>query len=143
NAHRKINEQNAFTLGRSESYIGVLIDDLITKGTDEPYRMFTSRAEYRILLRQDNADMRLTPKGHAIGLADDERMAKVQDKIQKTEQFKQFLKTQSVAPEELNTYLTSIGSSPLFQKVKMDSVLARPNVTLADMIRHIPSLQNF
>lgn len=143
NAHRKINQLDAFTLGRSESYIGVLIDDLITKGTDEPYRMFTSRAEYRILLRQDNADVRLTPKGHAIGLADDERMAKVQDKIQKTEQFKQFLKTQSVAPEELNPYLESIGSSPLFQKVKMDSVLSRPNVTLTDMIAHIPALQNY
>lgn len=133
NAHLKINEKEALILKRHEAYIGVLIDDLVTKGTDEPYRMFTSRSEYRLLLRQDNADVRLTPLSHSIGLASHERLNKVTDKIAKYESLIKYFKNTSAEPQETNTYLESINSSPLTQKVRYFNVLSRPDVTISDL----------
>ncbi|MGV6860798.1 MAG: tRNA uridine-5-carboxymethylaminomethyl(34) synthesis enzyme MnmG [Putridiphycobacter sp.] len=135
NAHLKLTNKPAFILGRSEAYIGVLIDDLITKGTKEPYRMFTSRAEFRILLRQDNADLRLTQKGFEIGLVDQDRLTKVQDKIKKTDEIKEVLKKTSVAPDEINAFLSEIKSSQIKQKQKAYSILSRPHVNLSDLIK--------
>jgi len=143
NAHLKINELPEFVLTRSDAYIGVLIDDLITKGVDEPYRMFTSRAEFRVLLRQDNADLRLTPLAHKIGLASDDRMERVIYKLSAIEELKTFLKKESVAPDEINNYLEQIGSKALSQKVKIESLILRPEVGFMDLIKQIPSLSNF
>lgn len=134
NAHRKVHEQGDFILTRSDAYIGVLIDDLITKGTDEPYRMFTSRAEYRILLRQDNADIRLTPIGHAIGLASDEAMERVNMKVQGTEQLKKSLRKEGVAPAVANKILEMKSSSPINQQVKLSSLITRPNILIEDVL---------
>jgi tRNA uridine 5-carboxymethylaminomethyl modification enzyme len=143
NAHLKLNELPEFVLTRSDAYIGVLIDDLITKGVDEPYRMFTSRAEFRVLLRQDNADLRLTPLAYKIGLASDERMERVSYKLSIIERLKSFLKKESVSPDEINNYLEQIGSNPLSQKVKIENLILRPEIGFVELIKQIPALSAF
>ena len=130
NAHQKANKLPDFVLNRSEAYIGVLIDDLINKGTDEPYRMFTSRAEYRTLLRQDNADVRLTAKGHLIGLASDERLVNVQNKIQQANELIEEIKILKVNPDEANKKLESFGTAALREKVSLWNLLRRPNIEI-------------
>lgn len=135
NAHLKINEQNPFILGREEAYIGVLVDDLINKGTDEPYRMFTSRAEYRILLRQDNADLRLTEKSFGLGLASQERYDRMLNKRDRANELVKKIRNFSVDPDTLNGYLQSIGSAEMKQKAKLDGILSRPFVSLPDLLQ--------
>ncbi|MFM7005821.1 MAG: tRNA uridine-5-carboxymethylaminomethyl(34) synthesis enzyme MnmG [Flavobacteriales bacterium] len=135
NAHQKVSEKEAFVLSRSEAYIGVLIDDLITKGTNEPYRMFTSRAEFRILLRQDNADERLTPLGCAIGLADQNALEKVERKQALTKQLKSKLKAIGISPQEANPMLLQKESSPIQQQVKVSSLITRPHISLSDIVQ--------
>ncbi|TND10607.1 MAG: tRNA uridine 5-carboxymethylaminomethyl modification enzyme [Bacteroidetes bacterium] len=133
NAHLKINGANRFVLTRAEAYIGVLIDDLVTKGTDEPYRMFTSRAEYRILLRQDNADSRLTSRSHEIGLASGDRNQHIATKIAGANKIISYFKNTSISPEEINRMLEERGSSSINQKVRLFSVLSRPGIAVADI----------
>ena len=133
NAHQKINDQHELIMKRSESYIGVLIDDLVTKGTEEPYRMFTSRAEHRLLLRQDNADIRLSPLAHKIGLIDDERLQKVNAKVSQSDEIVSYLKNASIEASEVNSILESLGTTALSQNVKMFQLLTRPQVNINDL----------
>ena len=133
NAALKLQGRAPFVLSRSQAYIGVLIDDLVTKGVDEPYRMFTSRAEYRILLRQDNADQRLTPLSHALGLADDSRMRRLEQKQHEIEYLTQFIEATSVTPSEVNLWLDSHGSALLSQRVRLTSLLLRPEISIEQL----------
>lgn len=141
NAHLKATEQDPFILKRSDAYIGVLIDDLISKGTDEPYRMFTSRAEYRTLLRQDNADLRLTELSYKMGLATQERMDKTRSKLEAVERIKSSLADVSLTPEEINEFLVANNSAPLTQKQKALQLLLRPGIQLNKLIAASPTLQ--
>ncbi|MFA7686955.1 MAG: tRNA uridine-5-carboxymethylaminomethyl(34) synthesis enzyme MnmG [Moheibacter sp.] len=134
NAHLKVNEKDPFILKRNEAYIGVLIDDLITKGTEEPYRMFTSRAEYRILLRQDNADERLTPLSNQVGLASNERLRRMEDKQGKVEKMVRFFEKNSILPEEINPSIEQNKGMPITQSMKMFTVLSRPEIGINDLL---------
>ncbi len=144
NAHLAVKEEDPFILQRSDAYIGVLIDDLVNKGTEEPYRMFTSRAEYRILLRQDNADLRLTPIAAKMGVMNmDDRMARVQEKEAATEKIKDYFVKNSADPSLVNSYLETIGSAELKNKVKLGALLVRPHVAMEDLGKAVPSLGEF
>ena len=143
NAHRSLKGESPIVLRRDEAYIGVLIDDLVTKGVDEPYRMFTSRAEYRILLRQDNADMRLTPLGHEIGLISEKRFAEFARKKTAVESLISFVARQGIKPDEINGYLNSIDSDPLTQGRKLQNLLMRNNITIESLSAQVPALRRF
>ena len=143
NAHLKIKNKAPFILSRDEAYIGVLIDDLITKGTEEPYRMFTSRAEYRILLRQDNADIRLSKKSYDLGFLENEKLKQVEEKIEMTNKLMRFTKKLSVSPEEINDILKTKSGGQIKQKVKAPSVISRPNIGINDVVKNNKKLKQF
>ncbi len=141
NAHRAVNDLEPVVLKRSEAYIGVLIDDLVNKGTEEPYRMFTSRAEFRILLRQDNADLRLTELSYKMGFAEQERLDRVFEKRKATDEIIRFLREFSIEPGDINTYLESRETSPIGQKMKLEKIITRPQIGLMDLIRNVPAVR--
>ena len=138
NASLMVQEKESFILKRNEAYIGVLIDDLITKGTEEPYRMFTSRAEYRTLLRQDNADIRLTPKGYDLGISSEKRLRRMEEKLSKAEAFVGFFRTQSIKPEDANPILEAKQSTPIRQSDKLFKIFTRPNIGIEDVRKFEP-----